>query len=164
MCAGIHTCLSFQECAHVVFLLLLLSCVCVCVRTCRQAIGGIVISSSSLHLQCVSTLPAMLFTFTPSHCSQGTCSHTHILHMYVLYVCVPFFFFKSLILCEFATQTSGRSSAHGCYPPSPPPHHHPLLPSPRQKQACARCPVNNHPSVLPDFCSISRLFILRFLI
>lgn len=33
-----------------------------------------------------------------------------------------------------------------------------LLPSPREKQACVRCPVNNHPSVLPDFSSICLSF------
>lgn len=111
MYVGIHTCLSFRVCAHV--------CVHACVHAGHRQDSDLIPWSPSLTHQHPASHVVHLHTFSLLSGNLFTHIMCTLLHMYVV-VCACVCFFKSLILCEFATQTSGRSSARGCYPPAPP--------------------------------------------
>lgn len=135
------------------------SCVFMYVCACKRGsyrhyspTGGAVISSSA-SLTCQHPAGHVVHIHTISLRSLGNCLHTKGVHC-----CIYMWFYARVCLLEFdfvcvslpVRQVEGQVLMAAISPS--------LLPSPREEQACARCPVNNHPSVLPDFSSISLSF------
>lgn len=149
------------------------TCVClyvwVCMRVCvlarkapvaitaHRRDSDLILWSSSL--TCQHPAGHVVHLHTVSLRSLGICSHSKRVHFCIcmrLYVRACLFKFDFVYVSFPVRQVEGQVLMAATSPS--------LLPSPREKQACARCPINNHPLVLPDFASISCLFILCFLI
>lgn len=143
------------KCAHMCLSL------CVCMRvhateapvaiTAHRRDSDLILWSPSL--TCQHPAGHVVHLHTVSLCSLGICSHTKCVHFCIcmrLYVCARLLEFDFVCVSLPVRQVEGQVLMAAASPS--------LLPSPREKQACARCPVNNHPSVLPGFASISLSF------
>lgn len=131
-------------------------CTCVCLQLCvlaKEAPVTIIAHRRNTlprSLACQHPAGHVVHLHTVFLCSPGTCSHTKRVHF-----CICMWLHDRVCLLEFefvcvslpVRQVEGQVLMAAISPS--------LLPCPRQKQACARCPVNNHPLVLPDFAYIS---------